>query len=101
MKYVDDEFQGLLGREDFLARDEPSHLNHLEVQHVIDQTEEQIALTDDQKNKFARLLLKRELQNLFKLHQHRCQGRAELVRQSHLTDLEHVVVLLLLEHLIA
>lgn len=65
LKYVDNEFESLFWRKRLRARDKPTQLNHLEIKHVIDKTEQQVDLTDDEKHKFSRLLLQFVFQNAF------------------------------------
>ena len=77
---VEDELEGLADLERLLARDKLAHLNHLQVKHVVDETEEQVHLTYEQEDQpFARFL-HLELHHVFENHQARAQRGAKLVR---------------------
>ena len=80
MEDVEDELEGLADLERLPARDKLAHLNHLQVEHVVDEAEQQIHLTYEQEDQpFARFL-HFELHHVFEDHQARAQRGTELVR---------------------
>ena len=79
MEHPLDEAEDLLDLEGFLALNESTNFNHFEVQHIIDETEKQIDLADEQEDELSATVFQFIAENVLKDHEARAERGAKLM----------------------